>query len=210
MTCPLPARTCVPTPRQVPITSDAQRRGTAPGNLIRERAHRFACSRIEVRTRPPIGRQTVPVDVTLAEPDDVGDLARLVWLLAAPDEQARQSVASFAIELAAWCRAHRDTHLAFLARTAAMDAVGMAWLALVPRVPRPGNTERLTAEVQSVFVLPEHRGSGTGAALVRAASEHAERLGASRVTVHAGAMAVPLYERLGFAASPQLLQRPPE
>lgn len=84
----------------------------------------------------------------------------------------------------------------------------MAWVALVPRVPRPGDLTRLSADIQSVVVLPDHRGAGIGAALVDAAARHAEDLGAVRVTVHSGPRSVPLYERLGFASSRLLRQRP--
>lgn len=45
---------------------------------------------------------------------------------------------------------------------------------------------------------------------MKAASEHAMRLGAGRVTVQSGRKAVPVYERLGFASSRQLLQSPAE
>jgi GNAT superfamily N-acetyltransferase len=86
----------------------------------------------------------------------------------------------------------------------------MAWVALVPRVPRPGATSRLSADIQSVFVMPMQRGQGIGSALVRAASEHATHLGSLRMTVHSGRKAVPVYERLGFESSRQLLQRPPD
>lgn len=150
------------------------------------------------------------VDVDLARPEDVADLARLLWLHAAPDERAQQSVESFAVDLQEWWSDHGDSHLAFVARLAGSGVVGMAWLALVPRVPRPGVTTRSSADIQSVFVVPEQRGKGIGSALVQAASEHAVRLGAARVTVHSGRKAVPLYERLGFASSAQLLQRPAE
>ncbi len=75
-------------------------------------------------------------------------------------------------------------------------------------MPRPGLTTRLSADVQSVFVLPAQRGRGIGAALVRAVTDHALRLGATHVTVHSSEGAVSLYERLGFASSPLLLQAP--
>jgi GNAT superfamily N-acetyltransferase len=150
------------------------------------------------------------VDLCRAGPDDVDELARLLWLFAAPEEQVRQPVESFAWDLAHWFAAHAGSHAAFLARLPDAGAVGMAWVALVPRVPRPGVTSRVSGDLQSVFVLPEHRGRGIGTALVRAATEHAERRGARRVTVHSAPMAVPLYERLGFAASRGSLQRPPD
>ncbi len=141
---------------------------------------------------------------------DLAQLARLLWLNAAPEEQVKQSVESFAGDLAAWWTDHDDSHLAFVARLAESEIVGMAWLALVPRVPRPGVSSRRSADIQSVFVVPEQRGKGIGSALVQAASEHAFRRGASRVTVHSGRKAVPVYERLGFASSRQLLQREPD
>ena len=150
------------------------------------------------------------MDITRAGPDDVDDLARLTWLHAAPDEQERQSPQAFAGDLARWWGEQQDTHVAFLAREPDGAAIGMAWLALAPRVPRPGTTDRLSGDLQSVFVLPDHRSAGVGAALVAAACDHAERRGAARVTVHSSRLAVPLYERLGFAASPQLLLRPAE
>ncbi len=159
-------------------------------------------------------RQTGHMDICIAGPEDRAHLARLLWLNAAPDEQAKQSVESFAVDLAAWWTDHDDSHLAFVARVAESEfeseVVGMAWLALVPRVPRPGATARRSADIQSVFVVSEQRGKRIGSELVQAASEHALRLGAGRVTVHSGRKAVPVYERLGFAASRQLLQRPAE
>jgi GNAT superfamily N-acetyltransferase len=150
------------------------------------------------------------MDICIAGQEDLAHLARLLWLHAAPDEQAKQTVESFEVDLDAWWVDHDESHLAFVARLAEVEAVGMAWLALVPRVPRPGATTRRSADIQSVFVMPEQRGKGIGSALVEAASGHALRLGASRVMVHSGRKAVPVYERLGFASSPQLLQRPAE
>lgn len=114
------------------------------------------------------------------------------------------------IDLARWWTSHEESHTAFVARRAGHEVVGMAWLARVPRVPRPGATTRSSADIQSVFVVAEQRGEGIGSALVAAASEHALRLGVHRVTVSSGRKAVPMYERLGFASSRQLLQQPAE
>lgn len=148
------------------------------------------------------------MDIGLAGPGDLPRLAQLLWWHASPEEQAQQSVDSFAIDLDTWWTDHDQSHLAFVARHAGTGVVGMAWLALVPRVPRPGLTSRRSADLQSVFVVPEHRGRRIGSALVQAATEHALRLGVSRVTVHSGRKALPVYERLGFTSSPQLLQAP--
>jgi GNAT superfamily N-acetyltransferase len=143
------------------------------------------------------------VDIYRAQQADLGELARLVWLNAGPDQQATQSVAAFEAELSTWWTDH-DSHVAFVARLD--ELVGMAWLALAPRVPRPGQLTRWSGDIQSVFVLPEHRGSGIGTALVQAAIDHAGALGVGRITVKSGRKAVPVYERLGFTSIPQLLE----
>jgi GNAT superfamily N-acetyltransferase len=146
------------------------------------------------------------VDICLAGQADVAELARLLWLNAAPEQRAEQSVEAFAVDLAAWW-ADNDSHFAFVARLDGSELVGMAWLAIVARVPRPGATSRRSADIQSVYVVPEFRGQGMGSALVQAAADHALELGAGHVTVHSGRKAVPVYERLGFTSSRQLLQK---
>jgi GNAT superfamily N-acetyltransferase len=147
------------------------------------------------------------VRIRVAGPDDLPTLAHLLWLHAAPDEQATQSPDSFAEEVVDGWGRHQSTHTGFLARSGDATHVGMAWSALLPRTPRPGSVERWSGDIQSVFVLPEYQGEGIGSALVRAAAERAERAGAARVTVHSGRKAVPVYERLGFTSSPQLMDR---
>lgn len=149
-------------------------------------------------------RETHLVRISQAHADDIPEPARLLWLNSG-EEQGQNSV--FATELAQWWSTHKDSHLAFVARLDGPELVGMAWLALVPRVPRPGLTSRMSADIQSVFVLPGHRGQGIGSALVEAAAQHAVHLGSLHVTVHSGRRAVPVYERLGFKSSRELLQR---
>lgn len=150
------------------------------------------------------------MNISQAIADDVPGLARLLWLDTRHEEPAQRDAGAFAAELAKWWAARPDSHAAFVARLPGPGIVGMAWVALIARVPRPGATSRVSADIQSVFVIPEHRGRGIGSALVDAAAEHATRTGALRVTVHSGRRAVPVYERLGFASSRRLLQRPPD
>jgi len=114
------------------------------------------------------------------------------------------------MDLKHWWAANQDSYFAFVARRDGTEIVGMAWVALVQRVPRPGAKRRLSADLQSVFVVPEQSGQGIGSALVQAASDYVAHLGALRVTVHSSPKAVPVYERLGFESSRQLLQREPD
>lgn len=137
---------------------------------------------------------------------DVAGLALLKWRDVPDELTTGRSFDDFAAELAAWWDAHDTTHSAFVARADDRELVGVAWVAILPRVPRPGAAHRVSADLQSVFVLPEHRGDGIGTALVAAACAHAVSLGAGRVTVHSSEQAVPLYRGLGFADSPRLLQ----
>ncbi|WP_149085238.1 MULTISPECIES: GNAT family N-acetyltransferase [Microbacterium] len=139
--------------------------------------------------------------------DDVSALARLKWQDVPADLTAGRSLAPFTEELGAWWDAHRRTHVAFVARLDDDErVVGAAWVALVPRVPRPGAPDRISADLQSVFVMPEYRGRGAGRGLVAAACAHAVSVGAERVTVHSSDAALDLYRGLGFADSPRLRQ----
>lgn len=133
----------------------------------------------------------------------------LKWRDAPSELTAGRSLDDFTAELAAWWEAHAETHSAFVARTRDGAIVGAAWVALLPRVPRPGSFDRRSADIQSVFVLPEHRGSGLGEKLVAAACAHGVAVGAGRVTVHSSSGAVSLYRRLGFQESPRLLHFTP-
>lgn len=71
----------------------------------------------------------------------------------------------------------------------------------------PMATLRCRCRVAAEAARPATR---IGSALVQAAAEHATRLGSLHVTVHSGRKAVPVYERLGFESSRQLLQRLPD
>jgi GNAT superfamily N-acetyltransferase len=148
------------------------------------------------------------MQIARAEAEDAAELARLVWLDTCDDIPSAFDVEAFAQELATWWTSHDRTHHAFVARQFGAHLCGMAWVAVVPRVPRPGQAARISADIQTVFVEEAHRGVGIGSALVHAAAEYATSLGATRVTVHSSRKAVPVYERLGFDSSRRLLQRP--
>ncbi|TCC26166.1 N-acetyltransferase [Kribbella sindirgiensis] len=147
------------------------------------------------------------VRISQADTDDVAGLARLLWLNSSDEELERRAVDAFTNEFEQWWAARDDAHVAYVARLDQPEIVGMAWVALVARPPKPGATSRMSGDIQSVFVLPEARGRGIGSALVKAAADHAMAAGALHVTVHSGSKAVPVYERLGFESSRQLLQR---
>ena len=146
------------------------------------------------------------MQIRLAVRDDVDDVGHLARLLAMFAEGEEPEGAAFAPDLLRWWAEH-DSHLALLAVLPSGNAVGMAWLALTARVPRPGGGARLCGDVQSVYVVPEHRSTGVGTALMQTLVQHAEALGLEHVTVHSNVRASSLYERAGFTPSTELLMR---
>jgi len=146
------------------------------------------------------------MEIRVAGAGDVDQLAGLLGRFAQP-EQPADAESAFAADLLSWWEAHQASHVPFLAALPSGAAAGMARLAIAARVPRPGGQGRLCGDVQSVYVVPEHRSAGIGAALIDAVVRHADALGAEHVTVHANQRARSLYEEAGFAVSHDLLVR---
>ena len=136
---------------------------------------------------------------------DAAALARLRWIWRTHERgEYGLSQAEFEGALRLWWASREESHVAYIAERDG-DAVGMAWLAVFDRIPQPRDVERIAGNVQSVFVLEAFRNQGIGGALVEAVIAHARARGAGYLIVHPSQRAYPLYERLGFAATRQLL-----
>ncbi len=81
------------------------------------------------------------------------------------------------------------------------EPVGMAWMALVDRVPGPERFTRRSGLVQSLYVVPAHRAREIGARLVQRLLDHALGLGLDYMAVHPSDVAFSLYRRLGFSGT---------
>jgi GNAT superfamily N-acetyltransferase len=137
--------------------------------------------------------------------DDAKALARLRWLWRTVERgEYGLSPAEFDVAFTQWWSTRLTSHVAYIAEHAA-DAIGMAWLAVFDRMPQPRQLERLAGNVQSVFVLEEYRNCGTGRALVDAVISEAKSRGLGYLIVHPSVRAYPLYERLGFSETDQIL-----
>jgi GNAT superfamily N-acetyltransferase len=136
---------------------------------------------------------------------DVADLARLrvAWRVGEGDESGLDE-ASFATALATWMREHPD-HLGFIG-SIDEEAVAMAWMAIVHRVPGPGVFVRTCAYVQSAYVAPEHRNDGVGTAVMTALIEHGRGIGLDYIAVHPSERSFPFYRRLGFRGTERVLE----
>ena len=140
------------------------------------------------------------MEIRIARTTDAGSLAELLLQFAGEDGTTTDRQ-RFPTDLLRWWETHRESHLPFLALHPSGAPTGMAWLALTTRVPRPGATSRRSGDVQSLYVVPEHRSAGVGTVLVR----HAESLGVEHVTVHGNERSRRLYGRAGFLPSGDLL-----
>ncbi|WP_307851294.1 GNAT family N-acetyltransferase [Nocardiopsis sp. MG754419] len=139
------------------------------------------------------------------EDDELRSLAELRWRWilengGTPEIDAEE----FAHAFVRWVPAHGSTHRPLI-MLRGPEVIGMAWLALVPRVPTPLAFDRRSGDVQCVYVVPWERGHGHGGRLVEAVLDLARDLGLERVTVHSSDKAIPTYRRHGFEVSPRML-----
>jgi len=63
----------------------------------------------------------------------------------------------------------------------------------------------LVGYVWGVYVTPAHRGHGIGATLVQSCTDYLASQGCERVLLHAGQKSRPLYSRLGFQPTDELM-----
>lgn len=150
---------------------------------------------------------SAPIAIRHARPDELERVVRLRWLWTTLDrnEMPEMDEAAFIAGASDWARAHADTHIAHVAVSEDGMIIGMAWLALTPRVATTRSFDRWSGDLQSCYVLPEFRGNGIGGRLVRAVLDTAAARGAEHVTVHTSRDSPDMYARNGFRASPRLL-----
>lgn len=149
------------------------------------------------------------VTIRLATPAELPAVAALRWdWLLENGDTAAVTRDEFVTHFVAWAQENAATHHCLvLVRGEAV--IGMAWLALVRRVPTPQSPSRRSGDVQCVYVVPGERDSGLGGRLIDAVVALGGELGLERVTVHSTFRAISAYCRHGFAASPRLLQARP-
>jgi len=146
------------------------------------------------------------VEIRIARDDELERVVRLRWLWTTErDGTAETDERSYVAGAAAWARAHRETHVPHVAVDPDGAIVGMAWLALTPRVASTHSLDRWSGDLQSCYVLPDRRDAGIGGRLVEAVLATARARGAEHVTVHTSADSIRMYARHGFERSERLL-----
>lgn len=148
------------------------------------------------------------MEFRIASGDDIRAIALLRWDATAEDGPVTQSRDDFAAAFVEWAEKVKRTHTAFVAVDDGA-VVGSAWLAQIPRAPDPGMKRRANGDLQTVFVVPDRRNAGVGAALIRQVLAHGWRQGLGAVTVSANERAATFYLRLGFTGDPMDLRIAP-
>jgi GNAT superfamily N-acetyltransferase len=152
------------------------------------------------------GEVAAGIGVRRAGTEDYRTLAELryAWL-AEEDHREGSGREKFADELSRWLIAHHESHLGFLALVDG-EAVGIAFLALIERIPGPGEPSRRAGHVQSVFVRGDRRDRGVGSALMQRIVDEARSLGLDYLLLHPTVRARSFYRRLGFLGDDRLLE----
>ncbi|MEU1006254.1 GNAT family N-acetyltransferase [Streptomyces tibetensis] len=146
------------------------------------------------------------ISIRPARPDELAAVATLRWeWLVENGSDDLGERGEFVRHFVAWAKENAGSHRCMvLVRDDRV--IGMAWLAVVQRVPTPRAPRRASGDLQCVYVVPEARDGGLGGRLIRAVLDGARELGLERVTVHSSTRAVPAYARSGFQGSSRLLQ----
>jgi ribosomal protein S18 acetylase RimI-like enzyme len=148
------------------------------------------------------------VVIRRARPADLPVLAALRWEFrtdgAAPVEERVTFEARFRKEVAA---ALADG--SWLAWVAEVDGlvVGHVYAARIAKLPNPVDEAETHLYVSNLYVRPEHRGRGLARALLDAVLADDDEVDATILWARPGTAA--LYERYGFGASPELMERRP-
>jgi len=150
----------------------------------------------------------VGVSVRLAGEDDLGALTGLRRLWTEENEGAPIEDPAFDATFTDWWKAEQSTRTFFLVELDDV-AIGMANVKRYDRMPVPGRSSGHWGYVGNVFVLPEHRNHGVGAALMHALEEWAWSAGMAHLRLAPSPLSATFYDRLGYAAGSVVELDPP-
>ncbi|HVA60561.1 MAG TPA: GNAT family N-acetyltransferase [Mycobacteriales bacterium] len=142
-------------------------------------------------------------DIRLTGPDDVAALAvlRAHWAAElhgpSPDE-------GFPAAFAAWHHEETNRRRWWLA-VGPTRPIGMVSLALFDRMPAPGRPQSRWGYLANMFVVPERRDHGVGAALLAELLQWSHRQRLARVVLSPSQRSIPFYLRHGFHPAEELL-----
>jgi GNAT superfamily N-acetyltransferase len=142
----------------------------------------------------------IDYSIRRATEDDAEELARLRWEFSLPTQQAAQPFADFREPFRAFLMDGFATGqwVAWVAESNG-QIIGNVYLQLVPKIPRAGRFGYHWGYVSNVYMIPERRGAGIGAALMAEVQAWALREQLEFLVLWPSERSVPFYERAGFA-----------
>jgi GNAT superfamily N-acetyltransferase len=156
------------------------------------------------------------VSLRVAHPDDYPILAAMRYDFRAAMDEPDEDRDVFEARMVSWLEEHlRASHpgvwkawLAFEDRFGEGEPIGMAFLHLVDKIPNPVPEPEQLGYITSVYVRPDHRGGGVGAALLDAALDECRARGLDTIVLWPSARSRSLYERRGFRSPGMVMELP--
>ena len=149
--------------------------------------------------RPTVRRATL---------DDIAALRRLRWEMTDEMSEATEDAAAFRLRFDAFAtRALAGGHWAIFVAERDFTLLGMVWVQLVDRGPRPNATPATYAYITSVFVEAAERNAGLGRRILDAALAWIGAQDAEMTVLWPSERSGPFYERAGFAPSDAIVRR---
>lgn len=103
----------------------------------------------------------------------------------------------FTHQFISWLERNQHTNIPFICEIDDQP-IGMAWLALITRTPRPTALVRISGDLQTVYIRPEYRNQGFGSDLIRTVIDECRTRKLLRLSVNINLEAIGFYQRLGF------------
>ncbi len=144
-----------------------------------------------------------------AEPGDADVLARLRYEFRAALDQPEEPEHEFLVRCSSWMREHlgnRGTWGCWVAEEGGA-IVGTVWLCLIEKLPNPVSEGERHGYVSSLYVRPPHRGRGLGTALLSTCLDSCDEMAVDAVILWPTPESRSLYQRHGFAAREDLMER---
>jgi GNAT superfamily N-acetyltransferase len=134
---------------------------------------------------------------------DIDELARLRTLW-----RSAELTSEFVTAFRHWFQEEQSSRRWWIAVDRDGRAYGMVNIKVFERMPSPTSSSRRWGYLANLFVDPDVRGDGIGAALVQAAVHCARDEGLARLVLSPSELSTPLYSRLGFRAADELMVHP--
>ena len=154
------------------------------------------------------GGDTARVNVRAATPDDADELARMRYAFRAELNQPTESEEEFVARCGPWMAERLEAGGPWRCWVHHGDGslTGHLWLCLIEKVPNPVRELEQHAYITNVYVRPEARGSGAGAALMEAALAYCRAQRVDSVILWPTSQSRTLYARHGFDEAADMME----